>query len=436
MYGQEDLATVAALRAFRIEALASATEAAAVSEVTRVWGAETVGLAAATAQAGSAAAPGDLTADRAVIGAAAEHGGTAVAVLRVWAARAAVRVAAEVDFHAAVAADVAEAAVEDVVNGGETMKKIKTHHSKNAGSLFCVLVLIATSSLVSTGQSTRFKTKGFASAEAAGSALIAAAEKFDTAAIKEILGPGSDDIIDTGEPYRDKEVVMEFGKLGSTKQKIALDPRTKTRAFLEIGDDSWPFPVPLVKSGTQWYFDTAAGRQELLNRRIGSNEYDAMNVCDRFVDAQLEYAAMKHEGARVNQYAQKIISTPGKQDGLAWQNADGTWAGHITPETAKVLANIDVAEEIPFRGYRFKILKAQGRAAQGGAFNYVQNGAMIGGFALLAYPSVYQVTGVKSFIVNHEGVIYESDLGPTTLKTAQLMETFNPDRAWTPVPSN
>ena len=340
------------------------------------------------------------------------------------------------DFRAVEAVDAAAvAAAEDDVNGGEIMKTMKANYSKNLGSLFCVLVLVALSSLAAIGQ-TRFTTKGFASAEAAGTALVAAAEQYDTAAIKEILGPGSNDIIDTGEPFRDKEVVMEFGKLGSAKQAISLDPRTKTRAFLEVGEDRWPFPVPIVKSGAKWYFDTAAGRQELLNRRIGSNEFDAMNACDRFVDAQLDYAAEKHEGARVNQYAQKMISSPGKQDGLAWQNPDGTWAGHISDETAKVLANIDVGEEMPFRGYRFKVLKAQGPAAQGGAFSYVQNGAMIGGFALLAYPSVYQVTGVKSFIVNHEGVIYEKDLGPGTAKTAQLMEAFNPDRTWTPVPED
>jgi hypothetical protein len=148
----------------------------------------------------------------------------------------------------------------------------------------------------------------------------------------------------------------------------------------------------------------------------------------------LEYAAMKHDGARVNQYAQRIISSPGKQDGLAWQNADGTWAGHISDETAKMLGNIYTGDQAPFRGYYFKVLTAQGPAAQGGAFNYLQNGALIGGFALLAYPSIYQVTGVKSFIVNHEGVIYEKDLGPKTLDIARSLLLFNPDRTWTPVP--
>ncbi|HTH51196.1 MAG TPA: DUF2950 domain-containing protein [Pyrinomonadaceae bacterium] len=313
------------------------------------------------------------------------------------------------------------------------MTNVKTY-MKNIGTLLCVLVLTATSVAIAVGQTSRFKTKGFASAEEAGGALVAAAEKFDTAAIKEILGQDSGDIIDTGEPYRDKEIVMEFGSLGRSKQNITFDPRNKTRAFLEVGDENWPFPVPIVKSGKQWYFDTSAGRQELFRRRIGSNEYDAMNVCDKFVDAQIEYAQTKHDDARVNQYAQRIISTPGRHDGLAWQNADGTWGGHISPETAKVLANIPVAEEIPFRGYRFKVLKSQGPAASGGAFDYMQNDALIGGFALLAYPSIYEVTGVKSFIVNHEGLIYEKDLGRDTLKIAQLMEAFNPDRTWTPVP--
>ena len=345
------------------------------------------------------------------------------------------------DLAAEAADSRAAAAVVEVVavvdgKGGEIMKTLKAKYAKNVVNLFCLLILIALSTLVSTGQSTKFKSKGFASAEAAGRALVAAAASYDTAAIKEILGPGGDDIIDAGEPYRDKEVVMEFGKLGTTKQGISLDPRTKMRAFLVVGQDDWPFPVPIVKSGAQWYFDTAAGRQELLNRRIGSNEYDAMNICDRFVDAELEYATTKHDDARVNQYAQRIISSPGKQDGLAWQNADGTWAGHISDETAKVLANIDVGEGIPFRGYRFKVLIAQGPAAHGGAFDYMQNGALIGGFALLAYPSVYRVTGVKSFIVNHEGVIYEKDLGPATARIAQFIETFNPDRTWTPVPEN
>ena len=313
------------------------------------------------------------------------------------------------------------------------MKTMTMNSTKSILGLVA-LILIAISPLCSLSQNAKFSSKGFASAQEAGSALVAAAEKYDTAAIKEILGPGSNDIIDTGEPSRDKDIVIEFGKLGTAKQDIAVDPRAKTRAILQVGEDNWPFPVPIVKSGAKWYFDTAAGRQEIINRRIGSNEYDAMNLCDRFVDSEIEYAATKHDDARVNQYAQRIISSPGKQDGLAWQNADGTWAGHITDETAKELADVYTGPGSPFHGYLFKVLKAQGPAAKGGAFDYMQNGAMIGGFALLAYPSIYQVTGVKSFIVNHEGVIYEKDLGPASAKIAQFMEAFNPDSTWTPVP--
>lgn len=331
-------------------------------------------------------------------------------------------------------ADAAAVAVEDDAKRGGTMKTMKTNYTKDIGSLLCLLVLIAMSSVMSIAQGPRFKTKGFATAEAAAQALVAAAENFDTPALRSILGPGSDDIIDTGEPYRDREVVMEFGKLGRTKQVVSLAPRTKARAFLQVGEDNWPFPVPIVKSGGKWYFDTVAGRQELINRRIGSNEYDAMNICDRYVDAQLEYAQTKHDGARVNQYAQRIISSPGKQDGLAWQNADGIWAGHISDETAKVLANIYVGSETPFHGYLFRVLKQQGPAAQGGAFDYLQNGAMIGGFALIAYPATYRVTGVRSFIVNHEGIIYEKDLGPETATTAPNWQSFNPDPTWTRVP--
>lgn len=314
------------------------------------------------------------------------------------------------------------------------MKILRSKTVRLIVSFFVALTFFSFATDTVIGQAASPKTKAFASAEVAANALIDAAEKFDTAAIKEILGADSSDIIDTGEPFRDRELVVEFAALARTKLNVAYAPKNKTRAFLEVGADGWPFPVPIVKRGTKWYFDTPAGRQELIFRRIGSNEYDAMNICDSYVDAQFQYAATKQDGARVNQYAQRIISSPGKKDGLAWQNADGTWGGFISDDTAKLLANIYIGRQEPFHGYYFKILKAQGTAAQGGAFNYVANGAMIGGFALIAYPSIYQVTGVKSFIVNHEGVIYEKDLGPKTAETARLMELFDPDRTWTPVP--
>jgi Protein of unknown function (DUF2950) len=204
-----------------------------------------------------------------------------------------------------------------------------------------------------------------------------------------------------------------------------------------VGKDNWPFPVPLVKRGAKWSFDTAAGRQTILLRRIGANELDAIAICHGYVESQHEYALKKREGYDVNQYAQRIISTPGKQDGLAWQNADGTWSGPIGEKVAKAIhQGYTTGKREPYHGYYFKILKGQGPAAPHGQLDYVIKGAMIGGFALAAAPAEYGVTGVKTFIVSQDGVVYDKDLGPNTLQVFSKMERFNPDKSWTPVPTN
>lgn len=294
--------------------------------------------------------------------------------------------------------------------------------------LFAALVSISFT-LASAQAVSKYKGKAFASAEEAANAFIAAAESFDLAAAKEIFGPESGDLLATSE----KQVASEFAEQAKIKTTVKMDPRTKTRAFLEVGEEGWPFPVPIVKSGTKWYFDTAAGRQELLYRRIGRNELVAIDVARGFVEAQHDYALTKHDGALVNQYAQRIISTPGKQDGLAWQNADGTWGGSIGEKAAKELEKIYTGAGAPFHGYFFKVLKGQGPAAPLGAMSYIQKDAMIGGFALLAFPAVYQVTGVKSFMVSHDGVVWEKDLGANTVDLAKAIELFNPDRTWTPI---
>jgi hypothetical protein len=200
-----------------------------------------------------------------------------------------------------------------------------------------------------------------------------------------------------------------------------------------VGNEEWPFPVPLVKVGDKWHFDSAAGRQELLYRRIGANELDAIQISNGYVDAQEEYALQPREGYEVNQYAQRILSTPGKQDGLAWQNADGTWGGPIGENIAKAIAQGYSTKEEPYHGYFFKILKGQGPDAPLGEMDYVIKGAMLGGFALVAAPAEYRVTGVKTFIVSNDGVVYEKDLGPNTLDSFKKMELFNPDKTWSPV---
>ncbi len=200
-----------------------------------------------------------------------------------------------------------------------------------------------------------------------------------------------------------------------------------------MGNEEWPFPVPIVKRSGKWYFDSKAGRQELLYRRIGANELDAIQICRGYVEAQQEYAFQKREGYAVNQYAQRIISTPGKQDGLAWQNADGTWEGPIGEKIALAIEQGYTSRAEPYHGYFFKILKGQGPAAPLGEMNYVVEGVMIGGFALVAAPAEYRVTGVKTFMISNDGVVYQKDFGSTTLDEFKRMELFNPDKSWTPV---
>lgn len=276
--------------------------------------------------------------------------------------------------------------------------------------------------------------KTFATPQEAVDQLVAAAEKFDETALTEILGPSSWDIIHTGEAARDKEVVTEFAAKARAKTHISQQPaKNPRRAFLSIGEDDWPFPVPIVKTGTKWAFDVNAGRQEILYRRIGSNELTAIQICRGYVEAQHEYASTKHEGSTVNQYAQKIISTPGKQDGLAWQNPDGTWGGPIGENVAKAVDRGYETKQSPYHGYYFKILTGQGPAAPLGQLDFVVKGAMIGGFALIAAPAQYRLTGVKTFMVSHDGVVYEKDLGPNTLELAKAIDRFNPDKSWTPV---
>ena len=193
--------------------------------------------------------------------------------------------------------------------------------------------------------------------------------------------------------------------------------------------------MPLVKSGNKWFFDAGAGRQELLYRRIGENELDAIQICHGYVEAQHEYALQPRDGYEVNQYAQRIISTTGKQDGLAWQNADGSWGGPIGEKIARAIDEGYSLSAEPYHGYFFKILKGQGPAASPlGEMDFVVKGVMIGGFALVAAPAEYAVTGVRTFIVSHDGVVYEKDFGPNTLDEFQKMERFNPDKSWNPVP--
>jgi len=276
-------------------------------------------------------------------------------------------------------------------------------------------------------------TKGFDTPQQAADALIDAADKFDVVALGQIFGPGGEDIVFSGEFAQDRQHAAEFAAEAHEKKSVAVDPKSGNRAFLLVGKEDWPFPVPLVRRGNQWFFDAKAGRQELLYRRIGANELDAIGICHGYVEAQHDYALQPREGYDVNQYAQRIISTPGKQDGLAWQNPDGTWGGPVGDKIARAIEQGYTSRSEPYHGYFFKILKGQGPAAPLGEMDFVVRGVMIGGFALVAAPAQYGVTGVRTFIVSHDGVVYDKDLGLKTLDEFQKMERFNPDQSWTPV---
>jgi DUF2950 family protein len=275
------------------------------------------------------------------------------------------------------------------------------------------------------------QVKTFATPEQAMEALISAAEKFDLAAIEQIFGPEGKDILVTAEPPRDRDIARTFANLAHEKKSVSVDPRNRNHAVILVGPEDWPFAVPLVRKNAKWSFDTPAGIQELTYRRVGGNELDAIDVCHGFVEAQEEYALQKHDGSKVNQYAQQIISTSGKQDGLAWRTADGKWAGPIGENVATAIDKGYAAGQ-PYHGYYFKVLKGQGPAAPLGQMDYVVEGAMIGGFALVAAPAEYAVTGVKTFMVGNDGVVYEKDYGDRTLDEFKKMERFNPDTTWTP----
>ena len=253
----------------------------------------------------------------------------------------------------------------------------------------------------------------------AADALIAASDPFDTEALKRILGPDGEKLVVTKDAVLDKLQGQSFAAKAREKSSVVVDEKNPGHATLFVGELDWPMPIPIVRTGGKWRFDVKAGRKEVLYRRIGRNELDAIDVCRDFVAAQHAYAVEKHDDSRVNQYAQKIISTPGKQDGLAWRVADGTPAGPLGDTIAQAIAEGYTKKSEPLHGYYFKVLKGQGPAAPLGKLDFVVEGAMIGGFALAAAPAEYRVTGVKTFIVSHEGVVYEKDLGPKTLEQLQ-----------------
>jgi hypothetical protein len=298
-------------------------------------------------------------------------------------------------------------------------------------TLTACAIVSCTFLITSQAAPTESKQQRFDTLQQAAEALIQVAANFDLAAAKEILGPDSADIVSSEDPVADKNEAQTFADKAKEKLSIEVNKEDPNHAVILVGNDGLPLPIPLLKQNGKWVFDTKLGRQEILRRRIGANELNAIAICRGFVEAQREYAAEKHDDSKVNQYAENIISTPGKHDGLAWQNADGTWGGPVGPEVAKALQEgYSAKPDTAYHGYYFRVLKGQGSAAPMGEMDFVIEGAMIGGFALAAAPAEYRVTGVKTFIVGPDGKVYEKDLGKDTLKAFQAMNRYNPDKTW------
>jgi hypothetical protein len=274
----------------------------------------------------------------------------------------------------------------------------------------------------------------FASPEDASTALMEAAKSGDQNALLAIFGAESKDIISSGDGVQDKAAVDNFNVAYGVMHRLRKMP-DGTQVLL-IGADNFPFPIPLKKSdGGQWFFDTAAGKEEILTRRIGRNELAVIEVCGAVANAQGEYFSQPHDGGGKGQFALKFISDPGKQNGLYWESPEGQPKSPLGPLAAFATAEGYSAKpnsHTPFHGYYFHMLTRQGIHAQGGAKDYVVNGKMVGGFALVAYPAEYGNSGIMTFIINQDGVLLQKDFGTTTTETATAMSEFDPDAGWSP----
>jgi Protein of unknown function (DUF2950) len=299
--------------------------------------------------------------------------------------------------------------------------------TKPASSLARLAALIATV-LAFALASVANAQQSFKTTEEAADALVSAARAGDLKGLLTVLGRDGADIVSSGDTVADASARNRVVEAYDAKHQMVMEGTDK--AVLVIGREDWPFPIPLVRRDGSWRFDTAAGREEILYRRIGRNELDAIETCLAYVDAQQDYAEQRVAGNGV--YAQRIVSRPGKKDGLYWPAQSGADESPLGELAASAAAEGYRAgqQRAPYHGYYYKVLTRQGPDAPGGAMDYVVRGKMIGGFALVAYPAEYRNSGVMTFLVNHQGNVYEKDLGPNTAGIAAGMTAFNPDKTW------
>jgi len=274
--------------------------------------------------------------------------------------------------------------------------------------------------------------KTFATPEAAIDALVAAVERNDTAALQEILGPGIDELLSSGDEVEDRAEREAF--IARYREQNALVAGGPNRLVLQVGADQWPLPIPVVRGENGWHLDGEAGADEIVVRRIGANELHTIDVMRGFVEAQEDYAAMTHDGSNTGVYAQKLRSDAGKQDGLYWEAGAGEEESPAGPALAAATSEgYNAAKGEPYHGYLYRILLSQGAAADGGAKDYVVDGKLTGGYALIGWPADYGASGIMTFIVNQDGVVWQRDLGEDTAKAVADVTQFNPDENWTPL---
>src|SRR5262245_20444844 len=294
-----------------------------------------------------------------------------------------------------------------------------------------VLMLVAVALAAQNSASQQTTQRRFGSAEEAVQSVIKAAKTNNRTEMLAILGADAEDLLSSGDKVADRRARQLILVALNEKWSLANQgPNTKT---LIIGNEEWPSPIPLVKDKTGWRFDTAAGREEILYRRVGRNELSTIKTCLIYVKAQKEYAQKGHDGKAEGLFAQKLASEPGKQDGLFWKSGPGeelSPLGEFAAEASSEGYSRSDSGPTPFHGYLFRMLNAQGPAAPGGAKDYVSNGDMKGGFALVAYPAEYRNSGVMTFLVNEDGVLYEKDLGDKTVQLASQITEYNPDKSW------
>ncbi|HQT75890.1 MAG TPA: DUF2950 domain-containing protein [Rhodopila sp.] len=273
----------------------------------------------------------------------------------------------------------------------------------------------------------------FASPEEATNALVTAARGPDMAALRAIFGPGNEGLLSSGDPVADREQLHRFAAAYDAKH--SLQPQGTGRVWLVIGEDDWPLPIPIVERNGSWEFDTKAGADEIIDRRIGRNELAAIRTCLAYVDAQHDFHKRMQEKTGTGFYADRLASTPGRQDGLYWPAREGEPESPLGPLVTTAQAEgypgVSVGgRRRPYQGYYFRILLAQGPDAPGGTKDYVQNGRMTGGFGLIAWPASYGVSGIMTFQVNQDGLVFQRDLGPDTGQIAARMQRFDPDIGW------